>query len=215
MTEQKMEELQNFMDEAEVISVQQGVPMLTGIIMAQDRSNWQLANDELSKGRPFHEASIYLGSFARFDWIAEKYLAGEITVEELTLHIAEEWRGSDPDDSDYRFLMLWEDCYNNKGSLITDEDKTLPEGEFTIYRGQLTDDPVGGLSWSLSEKVARKFATGAALRTLTDGFLLQTTIDSSDVTAYITERNEEELIIDPHIIVQEDVTYTPVYARTK
>lgn len=170
------------------------------LVMAGDTLSQDRADAMVDKGATVRTASVQVGSFSRVDWVADQYFMGLIDVEELSAWIAELWRGADPDDENPAFLWMWRDCSEFVGDIIIDE-KPLPEGDtLTIYRGQLTEYPPKGLSWSLSKEVAKKFAMGAAVRSFQDGFLATSTIDRKHIIAYISGRNEEELIIDPDCI---------------
>jgi hypothetical protein len=178
--------------------VEQGADQITAIIMAGDMLSRRRADDRLTKGETVEQASIMVGSYSRFDWVVDQYHMGRIGVEDLSNWICELWCGADPNDTNPEFLVVWEQCHNYKGATLYDE-KPLPDGEeFTIYRGQDDDSDWSiGLSWSLSKEVAIRFANGAAVRSFQDGYLATAKVDRNNIMAYISGRNEEELIIDP------------------
>lgn len=177
-----------------------GMNPITAMIMAGDQMSMQRADEFVAAGESIQAASVHVGSYSRFDWVVKQYHAGKIDLETLSEWICLLWRGADPDDTREDFIDLWNEvhAYRN-GNIIYDEEepKELPE-EVTLYRGQLSpNDPIG-LSWSTNKEIATKFAKGAAIRVLTDGFLGTTKVHRKDIIAYITGRNEFEAIVDPN-----------------
>jgi hypothetical protein len=191
--------------------IKEGHSPVSAIIMAGDIQSRERADALFAEGKSVEQASIMVGSYSRFDWVVDQYHMGHIGVEELSDWICELWCGADPDDTNPDFLVVWEQCSNYKGTTLYDE-KPLPDGEeFTIYRGQDNDvEWEIGLSWSLSKEIATKFANGAATRSFQDGYLATARVERSHIMAYISGRNEEELIIDPTCVKGIDWEFVPV-----
>lgn len=187
--------------------LKEGYSPVSAIIMAGDIQSRERADILFAEGKSVEQASIMVGSYSRFDWVVEQYWLGHIGVEELSDWICDLWRGADPDDTNPDFLEVWKQCSDWNGDAALFDEKPLPDDEeFTIYRGQSNKDERNlGISWSLSKEVATRFANGAAVRSFQDGYLATAKVQRSHIMAYITGRNEEELIIDP--ICVKDITW--------
>lgn len=70
----------------------------------------------------------------------------------------------------------------------------MPE-EFVVWRGACRGENECGLSWTVDREKAAWFST--RLRDEDDAVLLEMTVKSSDVFAYMTGRGESEIIILP------------------
>lgn len=88
--------------------------------------------------------------------------------------------------------------------MMDDDDRAalaaLPE-MFTVYQG-CTVDRDDGWSWTLSRGTAEWFANRFAAMECDEPALLIGTVNKSDVHAYLTDRGEDEIIVDPeHVAV--------------
>ena len=85
----------------------------------------------------------------------------------------------------------------DKAALMSVEERrvyaALPE-IVTIYRGCRTAAAVKGMSWTLSEEKARWFA--ARFSGEDGGLVYQAKVKKGDVIAYLSERDEEEIVVD-------------------
>lgn len=171
----------------------QGVGLMQAIVQAGDMVSADRATAELAKGKVSAEKLLYLiGSYARFDW-AVKHLPRDTLFDMLP----ELWVQADPDDSDPACLDLWIEAYAANGCKTICDGAALPDGPFTIYRGQIGFGQPG-ISWTLDRRIAAKFAaTGGGRATIKGGVILQQSIESEKVIAYLTGRGESEIIIDP------------------
>ena len=112
-------------------------------------------------------------------------------------YIRTEFPNSDPNVPVDELVTCFEDC--NPNLLMNEEElkvyNALPE-EVTVYRGVTSNnlDGVEALSWSLSPKKAEWFATRFPS---IKGRVYSATISKYDIFAYINERNEEEVIVNP------------------
>ena len=82
----------------------------------------------------------------------------------------------------------------------------LPE-KVIIYRGASEEEIENthfGLSWSLNQEVARKFAI--EMDPTKDKVIYKAIVDKSSISAYTNARNEEECIININLN-QEDIFY--------
>lgn len=181
------------------------LPSVTIAVMAQDMLSAQHRRKMIDEGADPEKMLIMVGSFARFGFAVDLMEEGIVTRDWFFDNIAELWRGSDPDDGDPRFLRLWQAAWRrNKFRPVRDEPggKRIPRGgQLDVFRGQrMFDKP--GIAWSLERSVAETFAKGASFRTpIADGILIHASIPASKVLAYITERSEHEIIVDPDEIL--------------
>lgn len=176
------------------------LPFVSAFIMARDLASADRSLEWLREGKhTWGRAEAFCGSYGRLDLRVRARAEGLITDGQAFSDLADAWSGSDPDDTDPRFLALWKEAFAHEGTYLRDiADKTLPGTKvLTVYRGQDKDAPFG-ISWSLNMRVAIKFANGAATRQhARGGVVYKATVDRSHVMGYMTGRNEAEVIIDP------------------
>lgn len=156
----------------------------------------------IRSGAPLEEAVPLVGSYARIQWALDQVTAGRATMGELLRLLPKWWPMSDPDDTLPQMRVLWTAAWlENKRRYIRD-GKPLPRTSWlTIFRGQ---DPVEGndprlmgVSWTLDDKIAERFARGAATRQKNrGGVVYAASIERRKVLAYLTARNEEEVIVN-------------------
>lgn len=168
---------------------------ITLVAMASDLASADRATELVNAGTITVEKAMYLvGSFARLDWAMARLPRAVLFETLLDL-----WTGCDPDDSRPDYLQLWRDAYEANGCqvLLDNPSKPLPEGDWlAVYRGQKMDAPTG-FAWSLSSEVAQRFARGAGVRAPLDNpVVYETYIPREAVLAYLTDREEEEIIVD-------------------
>jgi len=187
-----------------------GLPFLSAYVMASDYVGMERVQREVRAGE--HEMTetlpIYVGSYARMDFICWLYDEGFIPKDKLLEWFSKHWSAADPNDTNIRFLDLWREVnkrWRNDGPgtpYFRDSPKYLPAvtGTITVYRGQRMTDPTGW-SWSLRPDVARKFAiSGGGRAPVKDGLVIKGKVKVSDVLAYLTERNEDEVIVPPTFV---------------
>jgi hypothetical protein len=175
---------------------------IVALVMAGDAISTTRADAAIAAGEPFDRAAVMVGSYARLDWAVRQLAAGRIDEELLLSRWPSLWRGSDPDDTDPRFLEIWQLAYERAGGTVLDDpDRPLPDSpEILVYRGQ---DPGAtlGIAWTLSRKIATAFAAGMATRQGNrGGVVLRAVTHSSGVLGYLTGRHEEEVVVDPSIL---------------
>lgn len=180
------------------------LPYISAFVMASDTLSGEANLERLTKGEiTFAQALLYTGSYARLDLVVNAHDRGLASRDEVLDALIEYWSGSDPDDTDERFLRLWYQAWERNGNRhVTDPDgRDLPSRKrLTIYRGQDLDAPLG-IAWSLSQRIAQKFAMGAATRQANrDGVILKGTVERIDVLAFLTDRGEQEVIVDPDTV---------------
>ena len=99
----------------------------------------------------------------------------------------------------------------DKDALMDNEDYTfynnLPD-KVTVYRGVQSKNHAKGFNWSLSKKVATRFATDIAYKN--EGIVCETTVDKKDIIAYTNQRDEKEIILNYKQIG--DIKFTRVKA---
>ena len=176
-----------------------GIPAITAFVMAGDRLSAERALKYVEDGTwGWRRALSLTGSYARLDLAMTLVEKGHMTKDDLLKDLPELWRGSDPDDTDVKWLLLWQEAWTRNGErTIYDGDIRLPSSPYiTVYRGQ----PKGaelGIAWSTSREIAEKFAGGAGLRVPAQGVTWRALVPPGNVLAYITERGEYEVIVDP------------------
>lgn len=182
----------------ELMSKDPKLTFLSAFIIAGDLLSIERAKKMLKEGIDFDDATAFVGSYGRLEFALWAKKNGYTTLDHLLNILPDLWRGSDPDDSKVEYHALWLQAWekNNRKTIL--DGKHLPRGKYlTIYRGQDEDQPTG-ISWSLREEVARKFANGAATRQLNrGGVVYEGQVLRSKIIAYLTLRNEEEVIVSP------------------
>lgn len=104
-------------------------------------------------------------------------------------------------DISSRDLSMWLKIAD-KDILMSKEDKnyldSLPES-VKIYRGVADEQYIEGYSWSLSEEKARWFATRFSFEGCSP-VLCSFEINKSDIIAYMSARNEAEVVVLPETL---------------
>jgi len=191
------------------------LPYISAFIMAGDILTGERSRKMVAAGVSYQRAVHFVGSYARLDFALWAQEHGFCTREELLDDLPDLWRGSDPDDMDPRFLTLWHEAWvRNRRKPIID-GRAVPGRVLTIYRGQdAEDDTFGrdpdrlpvGIAWSLDEKVAQKFANGAALRVShrPNPVVYVAKVERKNIYAYLTGRGESEVVVNPFRIWSKD-----------
>lgn len=168
----------------------EGVPFVTALVMAGDIQTAARADEMLAAGESPRELVWRVGSYARFEWAVKN-----LPRRTLFSILPELWVASDPDDTRPEYLALWREAYRRNGGRTVTDGPALPSGLLTIYRGQVGERI--GISWTLDKGVAEKFArTGGGRGSVVGGKVLTRRVHSSQVFAYLTQRNESEIIYD-------------------
>ena len=167
---------------------------ITAYIMAGDYVTAEEATRLVAEGKKTPSKAVNLiGSYARFQWAVERLAKPELLKRLLQL-----WQGSDPDDTNLEYLELFRQRAAKEPRGYAADGKLLPrrKAEFTVYRGQQPDDPLG-FSWTLDKETAVRFANGAGQRCPTGGGVIYNMVINREcVLAYITGRGEAEIIVD-------------------
>jgi pentatricopeptide repeat protein len=181
------------------------LPFISAYVMAGDMVRADECFDLLREGKiTWSDAQSMTGSYGRMDLRARAYAANLIGTATAIKDLPHAWSGSDPDDTDPRFLALWTLAYRaNRSRTVRDrKGAAIPSvpgaGDLVrIYRGQDKGAPFG-IAWSLSKVTATKFAHGAATRQhARDGVVYEATVERSDILGYCVGRGESEVIVDP------------------
>jgi hypothetical protein len=180
------------------------LPFISAFIIARDLASADRSLNWLREGKyEWGMAEAFCGSYGRLDLRVKALAEGLITPQQAYADLPSAWSNADPDDTDPRFLALWQEAWDlNRGRVLRDKPGSrLPKGMFlTVYRGQdATDDYTSfGIAWSLDERVARKFAMGAATRQRArGGVVYKARAKRSDIMGYMVGRSEREVIIHP------------------
>jgi hypothetical protein len=188
---------------------------LAAFIIAGD----ELANERSQRwvrmGLDPELAMGFVGSYARLAFALWAVSQGHMDKATLLDVLPGLWRGSDPDDTDPRFLDLWREAHALHGGTILDnEDQPLPihtdtfgDPWLVLYRGQL-DLNGEGIAWTTDYAIARKFSTTGGLRaTQRVGHVLARWAHPKDALAYLTGRGESEVVIDPNDLFDTEPTW--------
>jgi hypothetical protein len=181
------------------LTLDESLPTVTRIIMAGDLRQAQDNLQSLRAGSiDIDRAMVLTGSYGRIALLVRAFEEGLVSLTKTLDLLPEWWPSSDPDDTDPRFISLWESAFARKGGVVTDEGHDLPRKAWlTIWRGQRTTDPLG-CAWSLSRDVAATFANGASFRQpIANPQIIEVKIPRGIILAYLTGRGEEEVIINP------------------
>lgn len=181
----------------EIIKQDPSLPFATALTMAGDRLSAKLADAMLEDGIDFKSARVIVGSYALLDWVVRTMDRGVVSREHVLDNLPDWWRGSDPDDTDPRFLALWRAAWERNGKRPVCDDKPFPRHPRTVYRGQDADAPIG-IAWTLDLSVAKAFANGRGLRQSgRPGVVFGGVVSPKNVLGYLTRRHEAEVVIDP------------------
>lgn len=186
----------------ELMDKDPSLPFISALVIARDMASADRSMEWLREGKyDWGRAEVFCGSYGRLDLRVRAWEEGLITDEQALAaeDLPHAWSGSDPDDTDPRFLALWKSAFAaNGGTYLRDGDDTLPGiSVLTIYRGQDYGARFG-IAWSLDPMVAAKFANGAATRQHNrGGVVYRAIVERSKVLGYMTGRGEAEVIVDP------------------
>jgi hypothetical protein len=186
---------------ADIAIAHPDLPVMTTIVMSSDLESAERAMARFRAGDPPNP--VEFGSYARMSGIVALEAEGLISRDTLLDWWPEHWSSADPDDTDPRLIAIWREAWERNGRrTIYDREERLPEVEtLTLYRGQRHGDKPG-CAWSLSRDVAQKFANGASYRvSIPDGEIRTAYVAPREVIAYLTDRGEQEVIIDPAILI--------------
>ena len=175
------------------------LPLITAIVMAGDMRSAERMFDYMKHGKYEYAQAVHLvGSYSTLNFALRAHEEGYATMDAILDELPDLWRGSDPDDTDPRFLDLWRRAWERNGRRYLRDGAALPRPHnLIVYRGQDENDPMG-IAWTLDIEIARKFARGAGMRVSDyQGTVMIGKVARRDVLAYLTKRGEQELIIDP------------------
>lgn len=192
---------------ARLISEDPNMHVLTAFTMAQDLASIEHIETRLRDGKPWQRAIWAAGSYGRLTWLKQAIEDGRVPRTEVYAELAELWSGSDPDDTDTFWLVMWKEAFANNGNAPLCDGKR-PDGRrdyLTVYRGQPGDAKVG-IAWSLDIEVAKRFAiTGGGRGGRDDGCVIRAKVNRSRILGFLTGRGEQEVICDPMLLSQREV----------
>jgi hypothetical protein len=178
------------------------LPFSSAFVIASDMISGEENLARLRDGTlTYNRALVFTGSYGRLSLV----LAADdehLVIRNQTLDaLVEYWSGSDPDDTDERYLRLWYQAWERNHNKPVTDGAVLPRRQrLRVYRGQDLDAPLG-CAWSLDRKTAEKFANGAATRQAhRNGVVIEGWVKTVDVLAYLNERGEREVILDPETV---------------
>jgi hypothetical protein len=200
-----MDALQAYAEEqsamvTKVLEANPGLPVITAHIIAGDLMSAERATRQVAEGMPAEQAVNLVGSYARWDWALQMVAAGVLSEQWFQDNVCHLWSGSDPDDMKPEYLAVWQRARLRAGGVIRDGRPLPTNGNslLRVFRGGPPFNLRGGFAWTTDPKVARRFANGAGVRTpQAGGIVISGLVRHRDVIAYITDRNESEVIVDP------------------
>lgn len=181
---------------AELMAADPKLSMISAMIIAGDRLTSERSKQWTRDGLPAVDALPYVGSYGRLEFAVWAVDEGRLPIETLLDQLPGLWRGSDPDDTNPRYLALWKAAWFRNGEKTVRDGPHLPKGSaLRCYRGQDDGAPLG-IAWSLDKKVAEKFARGAGSRQGNrGGTVMEMVVPRKEVLAYLTGRGEAEVIL--------------------
>lgn len=198
------DELVEQQETAARLSREQGIPYIAAVVIAGDLSQVERAKRWTEKGLDPRTAASFVGSYGRLDYVLWAVTNGYAERDWLLGNLPDLWRGSDPDDTDPRYLDLWREAKAENGGVYV-ADTTIvplpvqPDGTVVIYRGQFNRlDPANGIAWSTDSAIAEKFARTGGLRGVINnrGRVHRGRIHVDNVLGWLTQRGESEVVVD-------------------
>jgi hypothetical protein len=200
--------------EAMVVKVMEADPTIhpiTAHIIAGDLVSADRVTKQVMGGILTPEKGVWMvGSYARWGWTLTMVGTGHISEDWLAENIAHLWSACDPDDTDPANLAVWQAMTSRHGRIIRD-GRPLPKASSTrgyvrVYRGGRPETVRRGFAWTTDPKVAKRFASGAGERVpVQGGVVISGKVRASVVLAYITGRQEAEVIVDPRLVQDVEV----------
>lgn len=196
-----------------MFTTESGYRMLGHIYVHGLYASWKLANDQYTIATREAEKLLAKRDYATWlnAWVQKPYRltlldqlfrAGEISTQELRYLLPPLWTGSEPDDTDPRWLQLFKDA-----GYVTDlPGNSSWASQIPIYRGQERDGKLG-ISWSTNKTVAEFFAT----RYGRDGEVVYGFAYPNRILGYLKNRSEDEIVIDPSDVYI--ISITPVSGK--
>lgn len=180
----------------ELMSADPKLDIISAMVIAGDKLTVERSKQWTLEGCPAVDALPYVGSYGRLEFAMWAVDEGHFPVEVLLDQLPDLWRGSDPDDTDPRYLALWKLARVRNGGRMVRDGARLPKGSMIrCFRGQDADAPLG-IAWSLNREVAEKFARGAGSRQQNrGGTVFETVVSRKEILAYLTSRGESEVIL--------------------
>lgn len=186
---------------SELVKADPQLSAIGAIVMANDRmARLRMQRLVEEHGIDPRECGVFVGSYERLAFWRWAFEQGRIDRDYLLDQLVDDWSSSDPDDSDMFWLECWELARErNEGPIYSKSaPKVSPDTLIKVYRGQ-PEGAVAGIAWSRDVRVAKRFAiTGGARATQrTDGVVYEGHIYARDCYAFLWERGEQEVVLNP------------------
>lgn len=126
-------------------------------------------------------------------------LKDELNRDDFSVLLKDIWVNTEFPNQNGKDILIDSFLYANREKLMTSKEKEELDklsNPIKVYRGLQKDANRLGLSWTTSKEKARWFAN----RFENNGEILEGIIDKKDVFAYILEREEFEIILNPNKI---------------
>lgn len=201
----------------ELVARDPALDYISALVIAGDLMTAESAIEAMKAGdATFDEAYRAAGSYGRFEVIYAALESGHVSFPTVASMLADEWSGSDPDDTDPRALDLWRRASVFFDGVLIEQpgaESDLPPGRtLLVYRGQ--DIMVGrttfGIAWSLDRRVAERFANGTATRQGNRwGVVYAADVRREHILGWMPNRGESEVIIDPQHLISPAIVSAP------
>lgn len=208
-TDKLLPELQDYVDEDDG---ELGWTMLRSPFVYQvPFHSWKMANESYAaKGAAFEEA-MESGEYGYAIWLLERPFRMPRLIEwhrqevvphdEIAKLLADVWKDTEfPHQFNEGYILA---LFRGAG-FVSDAERNRPDlmqrihrggkNEITVYRGVGRHGEASGMSWTLKRETAEFFARRFGKN---KGSVFTATIPTWGILAYLTGRDEEEIVVDP------------------
>jgi hypothetical protein len=197
------------------VSVRNGFRMVHHPLLVELGVLWKPQNERFARKKEQAAAAFAGKDWAHYLWLHERpyrlpmlrqlWLAKTIDRATLRNLLPKFWSDSEPNDADPRWLTLWRQAA--KEGTVVSEGAMLPSSIDRIYRGGAKPGDWKGIAWTTSYDTAMFFA----LRFRAVGVIFTGRVSTADVLGYVTDRGENEVIVDPRKVL--DITSASVVGK--
>ncbi|MGV0985108.1 MAG: hypothetical protein ACOYB2_11165 [Limnohabitans sp.] len=116
------------------------LPVGSAFTIASDLASVERSKEWVNRGMSAETALPFVGSYGRLEFVLWAVDNGHMAENDLLDMLPDLWRGADPDDTDTRFLELWQKAWIRNGKRPVRDGKHLPKGHtLRVFRGQDKD----------------------------------------------------------------------------
>ena len=190
------------------VTVQHGMTFIKHPLLVELFTSPTFANGIYAKKRELYEkrlaASDYDGALQiierpfRLEYLSEWWKNAEISRGDLREMLPGWWTDAEPNDAEIRWRLLWRDAVKVEGPVL---QKRLPKGDtIKVFRGTRDRADRLGIAWSTDRSTAVFFANRMSLGQ--PGWIVRGEVRPQHVMAYLTDRGESEIVVDPRRVVR-------------